>query len=180
MSNRWNPYFTGWQHKSHLITMPAAELSLAQRMARIGATGSILNPDLAIAEGRSEQAGRTLEADFVQLVPRSLSAARHIEQMQLVTWRKPATVAHLLGIAEAHREVFRTYRRIYGFGGIRRAEDGSTWLMPCLELQEDGAYILKDRRVDPDARVFTTDEHDDTFALVEPMGNCADLACKGC
>jgi hypothetical protein len=177
--NRWNPCFTGWQHKAHLITMPAAILTLDERMARVGATGSISKADVALADGRSEQGGKTLEANVVQLPHPALASARHIEQQMLATWRKLATVAHVLALAETHRPLFATYRRIYAFGSIRVCDaDVTTWLVPCLELGPDG-LVLSDRRVYPDLRTFRTDENDTNVAFVESMGNCADLACKG-
>lgn len=178
MSNRYNPFFTDWMYKAHLVAMPAATMSLNERLARVRGSGSVLNPDIAMAEGRSEQAGKTLEAKVVCLPPGSAAPARFVEEQMLKTFRKPATVAHLLALAESHRGAFLRYERIYAFGSIRRVDD-ATWFIPSLEIKSNRTFVLSDCKVHPDEReVFRV--RDDAFALVEDLGHLGHLHCKGC
>jgi hypothetical protein len=115
----------------------------------------------------------------VTLVPRSIAAARHVEAELIKTFRKPATVAHLLAMAGAHRGAFLQYVRIYAFGSIRRVDD-ATWLIPSLEITKKSTFTLVDYQIGPDERVFDTDTGDANFALVEELGHLGHLHCKGC
>jgi hypothetical protein len=183
---RTNTLYTGWQHKPHLITMPSATLSLADRIARmpLPTTGRVLKDEIALSSGRSEDAAKTLEAQILQICPGYIMSVTGIERETPTMFRRRnASVAHLLAFAAAHLEELRKYARVYAFGGTVNADDADeTALVPFLSVVTYPGVdklSLGQYAVDPEARVFRGTRRE-AFLLVEDMGNCADLACKGC
>jgi hypothetical protein len=136
-------------------------------------------PQLALAEGLSEQAGKTLEAQVLQVCPGFVMSVNDVErETPTMFGRRNATLAHLLELATAHPEAFRPFRRVYAFGGTVNTDNrADSVLVPFLTIYaSENAFFLGQRRIDPTKQIFRSLE----IKGDEDLGPNGSLACQGC
>jgi hypothetical protein len=190
-----NLVFTGWQKSGHLIDEPTSDVTITERLrnamvhdelsdvARYGALG-MPAPTKAKYEA---QALRELSPAFEALVlevahgfAMDLNAILHDAAF---LGYASAGVAHLLELAEYHREALRGYDRIYGLGSRYTDETGRT-VVPYLGvvLHHSGGMpdlTLREQALFPGMRNFSGNPRY-AFVLLQSITRSSGLCCHQC
>ena len=170
--------------------MPPAAWSYQDRTMRLEGSNVLFHhipdADALMAPELRAQAGRTLQAMVVQVCPGFCMSPAQIGKEALDCGYRLGTLAHLIELAVAHRDVAMAYRYVYATVGTARPGPYSTEIanLPFIGRKDTHSVTpaLGVRAIRSDDQCFHGMPRDgaEAFLLIGENANTDDACCRGC